>query len=90
VPTLKEAGFDVPVVPQVRGVVAPPGIPKENVEYWQELFRKLSQTESWKKYVADNQLESSCAPGPQLKQSIADIDKQMRELFQQSGIKMVR
>src|SRR5438132_6424417 len=32
IPTLKEAGFDVPVVPQVRGVVAPPGIPKENVE----------------------------------------------------------
>ena len=27
VPTLKEAGFDVPVVPQVRGIVAPPGIP---------------------------------------------------------------
>ena len=34
VPTLKEAGFDVPAVPQVRGVVAPPGIPKENVAYW--------------------------------------------------------
>ena len=28
VPTLKEAGFDVPVVPQVRGIVAPPGLPK--------------------------------------------------------------
>ena len=27
VPTLKEAGFDVPNVPQLRGIVAPPGIP---------------------------------------------------------------
>ena len=27
VPTLKEAGVDVPMVPQVRGIVAPPGIP---------------------------------------------------------------
>src|SRR5258705_13795258 len=33
VPTLREAGFDVPVVPQVRGMVAPPGIPKANIEY---------------------------------------------------------
>src|SRR4029077_14079999 len=44
VPTLKEAGFDVPVVPQVRGVVAPPGIPQQNVVYWENLFRKLTQT----------------------------------------------
>jgi len=35
VPTLKEAGFDVPAVPQVRGVAAPPGIPAENVAYWE-------------------------------------------------------
>src|SRR6185503_1761438 len=41
VPTLKEAGFDVPVVPQIRGVVAPPGIPKANVEYWEDAFRRL-------------------------------------------------
>ena len=25
IPTIKEAGFDIPNVPQVRGVVAPPG-----------------------------------------------------------------
>ena len=57
VPTLKEAGFNVTPVPQVRGVVAPPGIPRENVAYWEGVFKKLSQTESWKKYVADNQFE---------------------------------
>src|SRR3989442_8050332 len=57
VPTLKEAGFDVPVVPQVRGVVAPPGIPKENVEFWQDFFRRLTRTPSWQKYIEDNQFE---------------------------------
>src|SRR5438445_1710010 len=46
VPTLKAAGFDSPAVPQVRGVVAPPGIPAENVAYWEELFRKLPRTAS--------------------------------------------
>src|SRR6267142_2294709 len=49
VPTLKEAGFDVPSVPQVRGVVAPPGIPAENVAYWEEVLRKLTRTASWRR-----------------------------------------
>src|SRR5690349_4682742 len=57
VPTLKEAGFDVPVVPQVRGVVAPPGIPADEVAYWEGVFRKLTQSASWKKFLKDNQLD---------------------------------
>ena len=32
-------------VPQVRGVVAPPGIPKENVAYWEDVFLKLTGRE---------------------------------------------
>ncbi|MGZ5082282.1 MAG: Bug family tripartite tricarboxylate transporter substrate binding protein [Usitatibacter sp.] len=90
VPTLKEAGFDINPTPQIRAVMVSPQMPAEAVAYWEDRFMKLCQTATWKKYVADNQLEASCAPAPQLKQSIADIDKQMRELFQQSGIKMVR
>ncbi len=57
VPTLKEAGIDVTPVPQVRGVVAPPGIPRENVAYWEGVFKKLTQTASWKKFLDDNQFE---------------------------------
>src|SRR6185295_16838094 len=57
-PTLKEAGFDVPLVPQVRGVVAPPGIPRENVAYWEDFFRQLTRTASWAKYLEDKQFES--------------------------------
>src|SRR4051812_12962908 len=52
-PTLKEAGFDVPLVPQIRGVVAPPGIPRENAAYWEDFFRQLTRTPSWQKYLDD-------------------------------------
>ena len=45
VPTLKEAGFDIPLVPQVRGAVAPPGIPRENVAFWEDFFRQLTRTD---------------------------------------------
>lgn len=57
VPTMKEAGFDVPNLPVVRGVVAPPGIPREAVAYWEGVFAKLVRTPAWKKYLEDNVLE---------------------------------
>jgi len=90
VPTLKEAGFDVTPVPQVRGVVAPPGIPRENVAYWEGVFKKMSQTESWKKYVADNQFEDAYQNAAELTKFYDDFTGQMRGILQEAGVKTVR
>jgi putative tricarboxylic transport membrane protein len=90
VPTLKEAGFDVPIVPQVRGVVAPPGIPKENVDYWQEVFRKLTLTASWKRYVQENQLEDGYQSSPELVQFTEAFVGQVRGILQDAGVRTVR
>jgi len=90
VPTLKEAGFDVPVVPQVRGVVAPPGIPKENVAYWEELFRKLTRTASWQKYLAENQFEDGYLTSAELAAFFDGFSDRMREILGAAGIKTVR
>lgn len=59
VPTLKEAGFNVTNVPQVRGIAAPPGVAPDVIKYWEDLFAKLIETPTWKKYLADNQFESA-------------------------------
>ena len=64
VPTLKEAGFDVPPVPQVRGVVAPPGIPRENVAYWEDVFRKLTPDRIVEEVLEDNQFEDGYQRAP--------------------------
>lgn len=90
VPTLKEAGFNVPVVPQIRGVVAPPGIPKENLAYWEDVFHKLTRTASWKKYLADNQFEDGYQGGAELAASIVSLSDQMREILKDAGVKTVR
>ncbi|MES2978554.1 MAG: tripartite tricarboxylate transporter substrate binding protein [Pseudomonadota bacterium] len=90
VPTLKQAGYDVVATPQIRAVVAPPEFPKEALAYYEDLFRKLSATPTWKKYVEDNQLEDSFGNGAELKNSIAQIDKEMRVQFQAAGMKLVR
>jgi putative tricarboxylic transport membrane protein len=90
VPTLKEAGFDVPVVPQVRGMVAPPGIPAANVAYWEDFCRRLTRTASWKKYIADNQFEDGYQNAADLSKFYEEFTSRMREILKDAGVKTVR
>jgi putative tricarboxylic transport membrane protein len=89
-PTLREAGYDVTSTPQIRAVVAPPGMPADAAAYWEDRFSKLRETASWKKYVLDNQLEESFLPGSELKKSMVEIERQLRDQFTQAGVKVVR
>jgi len=90
VPTLKEAGFDVPAVPQVRGVVAPPGIPRENVAYWEDIFLKLTRSNSWRKFLDDNQFEDGYQDAAELARFYDEFTDRMREILKDAGIKTVR
>jgi len=90
VPTLKEAGFDVPAVPQVRGVVAPPGIPADNVAYWDDVFRRLTTSASWRKFLADNQFEDGYQDAAELANFYDEFTTRMRGILQEAGIKTVR
>ena len=90
VPTLKEAGFDVPVVPQVRGMVAPPGIPAANVAYWEDFCRRLTRTASWQKYIEDNQFEDGYQNAADLAKFYDEFTDRMRDILKDAGVKTVR
>ena len=90
VPTLKEAGFDIPIVPQVRGVVAPPGMPKEAVAYYEDLLGRLTRTASWKKYLDDNQFEDGYLKSADLARFIDEFTDRMRGILKEAGAKVVR
>jgi putative tricarboxylic transport membrane protein len=90
VPTMKEAGFDVPLAPQVRGIVAPPGIPAEVAAYWEDVFAKLVQTPSWKKYLEANQFEDAFQKGAELSKFYDAFTVQVREILKDGGVKVVR
>jgi len=90
VPTLKEAGFDVPVVPQVRGVVGPPAMPADAVAYWENFFARLAQTTSWKKYLEDNQFEDGFQKSAELAKFGDEFTNRLREIMKDAGIKVVR
>jgi putative tricarboxylic transport membrane protein len=90
VPTIREAGFNVTPVPQVRGIVAPPGIPAANVAYWEGVFRRLSQTASWKKFLDDNQFENGFQNATELTKFYEEFSQEMRGILKEAGIKVVR
>ena len=70
--------------------MAPPDFPKDALAYYEDLFLKLSKTASWKKYVDDYQLEDSHINGAELGKTIASIEKELRNQYQQAGVKTVR
>jgi putative tricarboxylic transport membrane protein len=90
VPTLKEQGIDVPIIPQARGVLAPPAAPREVVAYWEGVFDSFVKTAGWKHYVEQNQFEDAYLKGPALNKFIDSLQDQMREVLKEAGAKIVR
>jgi putative tricarboxylic transport membrane protein len=55
-PTTQEEGFDAELVAQVRGVMGPPEMPQEALDYYQGVFKEVFQTKSWDRYSKKNGL----------------------------------
>jgi putative tricarboxylic transport membrane protein len=90
VPTIKEQGIDVPLIPQARGLLAPPAVSKEVVQYWEGVFDAFVKTPSWKQYVEQNQFEDSYLKAPALNKFLDALKDQMREVLKEAGAKVVR
>jgi putative tricarboxylic transport membrane protein len=90
VATLKEQGIDVPLIPQARGVIAPPGVSREVVQYWEGVFDRFAKSQTWKQYVEQNQFEDGYLKGPPLSKFFDDLTVQMRDVLKEAGAKVVR
>jgi putative tricarboxylic transport membrane protein len=90
VPTLKEQGIDIPLIPQARGVLAPPGVPREVVQYWEGVFDRFEKTTSWKQYLEQNQFEDGYLKGAALGKFFDELTVQMRDVLKEAGAKVVR
>jgi putative tricarboxylic transport membrane protein len=90
IPTLKEAGFDIPNVPQMRGVVGAPDMPADAVAYYEDLFFKVSQTAAWKKFLTESQLDGEYVRSAQLKPFLGSFEGTLREILKAGGIMVIR
>lgn len=90
VPTIKEAGYDIPNVPQVRGILMPPGVAPDVVAYYEDLFLRLSKTPTWQKYLADQQFEDGFQKSAELSKFFDTFTEQMRGILKEAGQNVVR
>ncbi len=90
VPTIRESGFDVPNVPQARGIIAPPGIPADAIAYWEDLFARFVKTPSWRKILEDSLFEDGFQRSAELNKFIDQYSETTRGILREGGVKVVR
>jgi putative tricarboxylic transport membrane protein len=85
-PTLAEAGIAAQVPQQLRGVVGPPKMPQEAVEYYTGVFAKLVRTPQWATYVQDNGLETAYAGTGAWAETLQSQNDLLRGTLQRLGL----
>lgn len=66
VPTWKEQGANA-IVSNWRGLIGPPGMTPVQMAYWDNALKQLSQTDAWKKELADNNWDNEYKPSAETK-----------------------
>lgn len=86
IPTMKEAaGFDMSYT-MLRGIFLPPGVPKEVQDWYVALFRKVTETPEWKKYLSDNALKPAFLPGPAYVKWLEEKEVLTKDLMKKGGL----
>jgi putative tricarboxylic transport membrane protein len=85
-PTVRELGFAIPIIANVRGIVAPAALSWDTATYWRELFARLGATQSWRKYVAENQVQDVLLRGPELAPYLEEQTGLMQKVLREAGV----
>jgi putative tricarboxylic transport membrane protein len=84
IPTCKEAGIDVEYQ-MLRGVFGTPGISKEQVAFYVDLFKKVAATEDWKDYMEKGAYNQTMMSGDQFVTWLEGAEKTHRDLMAEAG-----
>jgi putative tricarboxylic transport membrane protein len=90
VPTMKEAGFDVPYYAVFRGIVGPPAMPRDAVAYYEDFFARLVKTAAWQKYLADNYFDDAFQRSAEFGKFIDEFAEKVRPILKDAGVKVHR
>ncbi|SOC41419.1 tripartite tricarboxylate transporter substrate binding protein [Ureibacillus acetophenoni] len=85
VPTLQEEGLDM-VFPHWRGIMGPPNMTEEEIQYWDEKLSKMVESEEWKQLLENNDWDSFYQTSEETRLFMAEQEKLYKELIDQSGL----
>jgi len=84
IPTCKSQGLDVEYL-MLRGYFMPPGVTKDEVAYYVDLFKKVRETPEWKKLMSDGAFNTTFMTGDQYAKWVADAEKLHEGLMKDAG-----
>ena len=78
---MKEAtGKDVTYL-MLRGIFMAPGVKQEEIEFYVNTMKKVTETPEWKKYVQDMGLKAAFISGPEYVKWLEEKEKSTKELM---------
>jgi tripartite-type tricarboxylate transporter receptor subunit TctC len=84
VPTCKSQGLDVEYL-MLRGIFMPAGVPKEAVDYYIDVFKKVRALPEWKKFEEDAAFNDTFMTGPQFVDWLKKAEDTHKSLMQEAG-----
>ena len=86
VPTVKEAlGADIHYL-MLRGIFGTPNMPKEAVDWYVGMLKKVTETPEWKKYMDDGALKPAFATGSEYVKWVEENEQLHRDLMAKGGL----
>jgi putative tricarboxylic transport membrane protein len=86
VPTLRESGVSAPVSRgTVRGIVAPPEFPQTALQYWEDVLRKLTQTQAYQQFSAEIELFPKFLRGAEFRQFLDEESDTLKKALSRLG-----
>ena len=86
IPTVKEAlGVNINYL-MLRGIFGPPNMPKDAVDWYVALLKKVTDTPEWKKYMDEGALKPAFASGDEYAKWVEENEKLHRELMAKGGL----
>ncbi|NML45292.1 tripartite tricarboxylate transporter substrate binding protein [Ramlibacter sp. G-1-2-2] len=84
IPTCKEAGVPTAYT-MLRGVFMPPGVSKDQVDFYVNLLKKVRETPEWKDYMEKGAFNQTSMDGDKYFQWLGAAEQQHRELMKSAG-----
>jgi putative tricarboxylic transport membrane protein len=84
VPTCKEAGVPTTYT-MLRGIFMPPGVTKEQTDFYVTLLKKVRETPEWKDYMEKGAFNQTSMDGDKYFQWLGTAEQQHRELMKAAG-----
>jgi putative tricarboxylic transport membrane protein len=86
IPTVKESlGVDINYL-MLRGIFGPPAMPKDAVEWYQDLLKKVYESPKFKEYLTRGALKPAWATGPDYVSWLDEAERLHRDLMAKGGL----